>query len=286
MPETRIIDGKRIAGLVRQQVQKDAAAFTAEHGRPPCLVVVLVGDDPASQVYVRNKESAAAAAGFGGTVHRLPLETTEADLLALVHTLNRDPAVDGILVQFPVPPQIRQAAVIAAIDPNKDVDGLHAVNAGRLWAGEEGLVPCTPAGCLRLLDEIGVDLAGKSAVVVGRSQLVGKPIAGLLVQRSATVTIAHSKTRDLAAVCRTADVLVAAVGKAQLIRGDFVKPGAVVLDVGINRNAAGKLCGDVDEPSVLGIAGALTPVPGGVGPMTIAMLLQNTLTAGRLRARA
>lgn len=200
--------------------------------------------------------------------------------------MNRDPAVDGILVQFPVPPHIRQAAVIAAIDPDKDVDGLHAVNAGRLWAGERGLVPCTPAGCMRLLAETGVELAGKTAVVVGRSQLVGKPMAGLLLAQNATVTVAHSKTRDLPAVCRTADVLIAAVGRALLITAEYVKPGAVVIDVGMNRNAAGKLCGDVDEASVRGVAGALTPVPGGVGPMTIAMLLENTLTAARWRLGA
>jgi len=286
MPETRIIDGKRIAADVRQSIQKDAATFLAEFGRAPCLVVVLVGDDPASRVYVQNKETAAQAAGIEGTVHRLPADTSEAALLELIRQLNRDPAVDGILVQFPVPPQIRQLAVIAAIDPSKDVDGLHVVNAGKLWAGEEGLVPCTPAGCMHLLAEAGVQLAGTSAVVVGRSQLVGKPIAALLLAQNATVTIAHSKTRDLAAVCRTADVLVAAVGRALLITGEYVKPGAVVIDVGMNRNAAGKLCGDVDEASVRGIAGALTPVPGGVGPMTIAMLLRNTITAARRRAMA
>lgn len=283
MQETRTIDGKRIAAAVKEQVKQDAAAFHARHGRAPCLTVVLVGDDPASHVYVRNKEEAARLAGFAGGVHRLAADTSEGDLLALVERLNRDPLVDGILVQFPVPAHIRQAAVIAAIDPAKDVDGLHAVNAGRLWAGEPGLVPCTPAGCMRLLAEIGEPLAGKTAVVVGRSQLVGKPMAGLLLAQNATVTIAHSKTHDLPAVCRQADVLIAAVGRALLIKGEFVKPGAVVIDVGMNRNAAGKLCGDVDEASVRGIAGALTPVPGGVGPMTIAMLLENTLKAARFR---
>jgi len=286
MHDTRTIDGRRIAATVKEEVKRDAAAFQAEHGRAPCLVVVLVGDDPASHVYVRNKEQAAEFVGFAGTVHRLPAATTESELLALVQQLNRDPAVDGILVQFPVPPHIRQAAVIAAIDPDKDVDGLHAVNAGRLWAGERGLVPCTPAGCMRLLAETGVELAGKTAVVVGRSQLVGKPMAGLLLAQNATVTVAHSKTRDLPAVCRTADVLIAAVGRALLITAEYVKPGAVVIDVGMNRNAAGKLCGDVDEASVRGVAGALTPVPGGVGPMTIAMLLENTLTAARWRLGA
>jgi methylenetetrahydrofolate dehydrogenase (NADP+)/methenyltetrahydrofolate cyclohydrolase len=286
MPETRLIDGKQIATRVREQVRLEAEAFRLESGRAPGLVVVLVGDDPASRVYVQNKEAAASAAGIAGTVHRLPADTTEADLLALVRKLNQDPTVDGILVQFPVPAGIRQAAVIAAIDPKKDVDGLHAENVGRLWSGDSGLLPCTPAGCMHLLDELGLDLAGKTAVVVGRSQLVGKPIAGLLLARNATVTIAHSRTLELAAVCRTADVLVAAVGRAQMITGDFVKPGAIVLDVGINRDQAGKLCGDVDQPSVLGIAGALTPVPGGVGPMTIAMLLKNTVTAARQRVRS
>jgi methylenetetrahydrofolate dehydrogenase (NADP+) / methenyltetrahydrofolate cyclohydrolase len=285
MQGARIIDGKHIAGLVKERVKKDVLGFSAEFGRAPGLVVVLVGEDPASQVYVRNKEAAATAVGITGGVHRLPAETTEADLLRLVDQLNRDPAVDGILVQFPVPAGIRQAAVIAAIDPSKDVDGLHVENAGRLWSGEPGLVPCTPAGCMVLLEESGVELAGKNAVVVGRSQLVGKPIAGLLLAKNATVTIAHSRTRDLPGVCRTADVLVAAVGRARMITADFVKPGAVVLDVGINRDAAGKLCGDVDEASVRGVAGLLSPVPGGVGPMTIALLLQNTVTAARQRAR-
>jgi methylenetetrahydrofolate dehydrogenase (NADP+) / methenyltetrahydrofolate cyclohydrolase len=286
MADTRLIDGKLIATRVRERVRRDAEAYKSEFGRSPGLVVVLVGDDPASRVYVQNKEAAAASAGIAGTVHRLPADTKEADLLGLVDELNRDAAVDGILVQFPVPAGIRQAAVIAAIDPKKDVDGLHAENVGRLWSGEPGLVPCTPAGCLRLLEEAGVQLAGKTAVVVGRSQLVGKPIAGLLLAQSATVTIAHSRTADLAAVCRTADVLVAAVGRAKMITREFVKPGAVVLDVGINRDQAGKLCGDVDQESVLGTAGALTPVPGGVGPMTIAMLLQNTVLAARQRARS
>jgi len=286
MADTRLIDGKLIATRVKEGVRIDAEAYRSEFGRSPGLVVVLVGDDPASRVYVQNKETAAATAGIAGTVHRLPADTKEADLLGLIGELNRDEAVDGILVQFPVPAGIRQAAVIAAIDPRKDVDGLHVENVGRLWSGEPGLVPCTPAGCLRLLEEAGVDLAGKTAVVVGRSQLVGKPIAGLLLAKSATVTIAHSRTAELAAVCRTADVLVAAVGRAKMITREFVKPGAVVLDVGINRDQAGKLCGDVDQESVLGTAGALTPVPGGVGPMTIAMLLQNTVLAARQRARS
>jgi len=286
MQGTRIIDGKHVAGLVKERVKKDVEGFVAEFGRAPGLVVVLVGEDPASQVYVRNKEAAASAAGLAGGVHRLPAETKEAELLRLIDELNRDPAVDGILVQFPVPAGIRQAAVIAAIDPQKDVDGLHVENTGRLWSGESGLVPCTPAGCMVLLEESGVELAGKHAVVVGRSQLVGKPIAGLLLAKNATVTIAHSRTRDLPSVCRTADVLVAAVGRARMITADFVRPGAVVLDVGINRDAAGKLCGDVDEASVRGVAGVLSPVPGGVGPMTIAMLLQNTVTAARQRTRS
>ncbi len=285
MPETRLIDGKLIASRVKERVRLDADAFRAEFGRSPGLVVVLVGEDPASQVYVRNKEAAATAAGIAGTVHKLPAETKEADLLALVARLNRDPLVDGILVQFPVPAGIRQSAVIAAIDPQKDVDGLHAENVGRLWSGDPGLVPCTPAGCMVLLEESGVELAGQNGGRRRKESARGQAIAGLLLGKSATVTVAHSRTADLGAVCRTADVLVAAVGRAQMITGAFIKPGAVVLDVGINRTAAGKLCGDVDQESVLGIAGALTPVPGGVGPMTIAMLLQNTVTAARLRAR-
>jgi methylenetetrahydrofolate dehydrogenase (NADP+)/methenyltetrahydrofolate cyclohydrolase len=282
----QIIDGKAIAQKVRDEVKAGVAAFRLAHGRAPGLHVVLVGDDPASAVYVRNKEAAAEEVGMAGKVYRLPASTREAELLALVGELNQDALVDGILVQFPVPAQISQTRVIETISPAKDVDGLHPMSAGALWAGAEGLVSCTPAGCLRLLKEAGVQLSGASAVVVGRSNLVGKPVAALLLAENATVTIAHSKTRDLGAVCRQADVLVAAVGREAVIRGDFVKPGAAVIDVGMNRNAAGKLCGDVDFAAAEKVAGFITKVPGGVGPMTIACLLENTLKAAKMRLRA
>lgn len=279
----QIIDGKAVSQKVRDEVRAGVAAFEAEHGRAPGLHVVLVGDDPASAVYVANKEKAAAEVGMAGKVYRLPAATSQDELLERVRELNADPKVDGILVQFPVPKHISQTQVIETIAPEKDVDGLHPVNAGALWTGAPALVSCTPAGCMRLLREAGVELAGASAVVVGRSNLVGKPIAALLLAEHATVTIAHSKTRDLGAVCRQADVLIAAVGREAVIRGDFVKPGAAVIDVGMNRNAAGKLCGDVDFAAAEPVAGFITKVPGGVGPMTIACLLENTLKAARLR---
>src|SRR3954468_20688364 len=230
----QIIDGKAVAQKVRDEVKAGVAAFVAAHGRAPGLHVVLVGDDQASAVYVRNKEKAAEEIGMAGKVYRLPASTSEAELLALVGELNADQAVDGILVQFPVPPQIRQTRVIETISPAKDVDGLHPMSAGALWAGADGLVSCTPSGCMRLLREAGVQLSGANAVVVGRSNLVGKPVAALLLAENATVTLAHSKTRDLAAVCRQADVLVAAVGREAVIKGDFIKPGAAVIDVGMN----------------------------------------------------
>ncbi len=280
----QIIDGKAVAQKVRDEVRQGVRAFRAEHGRAPGLHVVLVGEDPASAVYVRNKEKAAEEVEMAGKVYRLPASTSEAALLELVAQLNADPAVDGILVQFPVPAPIRQTLVIEAISPEKDVDGLHPVNVGALWAGAARLVSCTPAGCLRLLREAGVALAGAHAVVVGRSNLVGKPIAALLLAEHATVTIAHSRTTDLAAVCRQADVLIAAVGREALIKGDWVKPGAAVIDVGMNRNAAGKLCGDVDFEAAEAVAGFITKVPGGVGPMTIACLLENTLKAALNRS--
>jgi methylenetetrahydrofolate dehydrogenase (NADP+) / methenyltetrahydrofolate cyclohydrolase len=264
-------------------VKAGVDAFRAAHGRAPGLHVVLVGDDQASAVYVRNKEKAAEEVGMAGKVYRLPASTSEAELLKLVGELNENDAVDGILVQFPVPAQISQTRVIETILPAKDVDGLHPMSAGSLWAGADGLVSCTPSGCLRLLREAGIKLAGANAVVVGRSNLVGKPIAALLLAENATVTIAHSKTRDLGAVCRQADVLVAAVGREAIIKGDFVKPGAAVIDVGMNRNAQGKLCGDVDFEPAEKVAGFITKVPGGVGPMTIACLLENTLKAAKMR---
>jgi methylenetetrahydrofolate dehydrogenase (NADP+)/methenyltetrahydrofolate cyclohydrolase len=280
----QIIDGKAVAQKVRDEVRLGVEAFRAAHGRAPGLHVVLVGDDPASAVYVRNKEKAAEEVGMAGEVYRLPANTSEADVLKLVQELNQNDAVDGILVQFPVPAQISQARVIETISPTKDVDGLHPISAGSLWAGVDGLVSCTPAGCLRLLKEAGVKLAGANAVVVGRSNLVGKPVAALLLAENATVTIAHSRTHDLGAVCRQADVLVAAVGREAIIKGDFVKPGAAVIDVGMNRNAAGKLCGDVDFEPAEKVAGFITKVPGGVGPMTIACLLENTLKAAKMRS--
>jgi methylenetetrahydrofolate dehydrogenase (NADP+)/methenyltetrahydrofolate cyclohydrolase len=278
-----LIDGKRVGERVRAEVAERAAAFARAHGRPPGLEVVLVGDDPASQVYVRNKEKASHKAGIHGGVHRLPADTSLATLLALVAKLNADPSVDGVLVQMPLPAQIDAEQVIATIDPAKDVDGLTPVSAGLLVLGRAGLRPCTPLGCLRLLDEIGCDPKGARAVVVGRSSLVGKPVAHLLLQRHATVTIAHSRTRDLGAVVREADILVAAVGQRALVRGEWVKPGAVVLDVGINRADDGKLHGDVEYAPAAERAAWITPVPGGVGPMTIAMLLSNTVDAATAR---
>ena len=282
----KLIDGKAVAQTVRNEVARGVAEFRAQHGRAPGLHVILAGDDPASAVYVRNKEKAALEVGMEGKVHRLPASVSEQTLLGLVGELNRDASVDGILVQLPLPPGINASVVVQAVDPSKDVDGLHTVSAGALWSNRPGLVPCTPRGCLRLLDHAEVKLEGARAVVVGRSTLVGKPVAALLLDRNATVTLAHSKSRDLAALCREADVLVAAVGRRAIIGAAFVKPGATVIDVGTNRDDAGKLCGDVDFAAVEKVAGAITPVPGGVGPMTIAMLLDNTLLAARARAKS
>jgi len=288
-----IIDGKAVAARVLAQAKVAADAFRAAKGRPPGLAVVLVGEDPASQVYVRNKGREAEAAGFRSEQHTLPVETTQTDLLALVNRLNSDPGIDGILVQLPLPKGIDTETVLMAVDPAKDVDGFHPINVGLLGSGAtaKALVPCTPAGSLILIESVlGPSLAGKHAVVVGRSNIVGKPVAQLLLQRDATVTIAHSRTADLPAICRSADILVAAVGRPQMIRGDWVKPGAVVIDVGINRIPApekgeGKtrLVGDVATAESVGHAVAITPVPGGVGPMTIAMLMANTVTAAHLR---
>ncbi|MFO0605443.1 MAG: bifunctional methylenetetrahydrofolate dehydrogenase/methenyltetrahydrofolate cyclohydrolase FolD [Polyangiales bacterium] len=273
------IDGKAVAAALRQRVAAAAADFAARAGRPAGLDVVLVGDDPASQVYVRNKARACEEAGMRGEVHRLPADTSQAELVALVRALGAREDVDGILVQLPLPKHIDEAAVLDAVDPRKDVDGFHPLNGGALLAGAPGLVPCTPLGCMRLLDYAGVALEGARAVVVGRSNIVGKPMALLLLQRNATVTVAHSRTRDLAKLCAEADVLVAAVGRARMVRGDWVKPGAAVIDVGINRGADGKLVGDVAYDEALARAAWVTPVPGGVGPMTIACLLENTLRA-------
>ncbi|MDH5676343.1 MAG: bifunctional methylenetetrahydrofolate dehydrogenase/methenyltetrahydrofolate cyclohydrolase FolD [Myxococcales bacterium] len=279
----QLIDGKAIAKKVRAEVKLRAAEFAAAHGRKPGLEVVLVGNDAASQVYVRNKERASEKVGIRGAVHRLPADASQAAVVELVEQLNARDDVDGILVQLPLPGHIDANAVIDRIDAAKDVDGLGPQNAGKLVLGRPGHRPCTPHGCMRLLDEIGCDPKGLSAVVVGRSNLVGKPIAHLLLQRHATVTLAHSRTRDLGAVVSGADIVVAAVGVRALVRGEWIKPGAVVLDVGINRADDGKLYGDVEFEAACERAAHITPVPGGVGPMTIAMLLSNTVDAAYRR---
>ena len=282
MTQATILDGKAFAAKLRAQVADHVARLREAHGLTPGLAVVLVGEDPASQVYVRAKGKQTVEVGMASFEHRLPVDTSEGDLLALIARLNADPQIHGILVQLPLPSHLNSDLVINAIDPAKDVDGFHISNVGRLATGQKAMVPCTPLGCLMLLrDHLG-DLSGKSAVVVGRSNIVGKPMAQLLLGDSATVTIAHSRTRDLAQVCAQADILIAAVGRPRMIGAAHVKPGATVIDVGINRIADGagtKLVGDVDFDAVLPVAGAITPVPGGVGPMTIACLLANTLTA-------
>ncbi len=283
MAEAVRIDGKAAAAELRASVGERVAELKTRHGFTPGLAVVLVGEDPASQVYVRSKGQATRAAGMESFEHLMPASATEAEVLARVEALNADDAVDGILVQLPLPGQIDESVIIDAIAPEKDVDGLHVANIGRLVTGRPALVPCTPSGCMMLLRKQIPDLAGKRAIVVGRSHLVGKPIAQLLLAEHCTVTIAHSRTRDLAEECRRADIVVAAVGKAEMIRGDWIKPGATVIDVGINRvpgeNGKSKLVGDVAFGEALSVAGAITPVPGGVGPMTIASLLRNTLIA-------
>ena len=286
-----IIDGKAVAADLRSRLAGEVASL-AGTGITPGLAVVLVGEDPASQVYVRNKAKQTREIGMASFEHRLPADTPEADLLALVARLNADEAVDGILVQLPLPDHIDAQKVIAAIDPDKDVDGFHPVNAGRLATGLPGLVPCTPLGCVILAKSASADLSGMEAVVVGRSNIVGKPVAQLLLAENCTVTIAHSRSRDLPAICRRADLLVAAVGRPEMVRGDWIKPGAIVIDVGINRvpnpeagEGKTRLVGDVAFDEARETAGAITPVPGGVGPMTIACLLQNTLTAARQRRR-
>ncbi|MEO1911214.1 MAG: bifunctional methylenetetrahydrofolate dehydrogenase/methenyltetrahydrofolate cyclohydrolase FolD [Paracoccus sp. (in: a-proteobacteria)] len=273
----QIIDGKAFAARLRTRIAAEVANM-AERGITPGLAVVLVGEDPASQVYVRSKGRMTREVGMESFEHRLPVDTAQDDLLALVARLNTDPAVNGILVQLPLPDHMDEAAVINAIAPEKDVDGFHILNVGRLATGQKAMVPCTPLGCLMLLrDRLG-SLSGTNAVVIGRSNIVGKPMAQLLLRDSATVTVAHSRTADLPGLCRQADIVVAAVGRAGFVKGDWIKPGATVIDVGINRTEDG-LVGDVDQASVEQVAGALTPVPGGVGPMTIACLLANTLTA-------
>ena len=280
-----VIDGKAFAAQLRERVGVQAAKFEEQTGRKAGLAVVLVGEDPASQVYVRSKHKATVAANMESFEHRLPADTSDADLLALVERLNNDTAVDGILVQLPLPGHLDEQAVIAAISPDKDVDGFHVINAGRLAVGQTGFVPCTPLGCMMLLaDRLG-DLSGLEAVVIGRSNIVGKPMAQLLLDANATVTIAHSRTKDLPGVVRRADIVVAAVGRPEMVKGDWLKDGATIIDVGINRlppepgSEKGRLVGDVDYAAAQNVASAITPVPGGVGPMTIAVLLRNTLVA-------
>ena len=280
-----LIDGKAFAASLRERVGAIAADFAAKAGRKAGLAVVLVGEDPASNVYVRSKGKATVEANMASFEHRLPADTSEADLLALVEQLNDDPAVDGILVQLPLPAGLDEQAIISAISPDKDVDGFHVINAGRLSVGQNGFVPCTPLGCIMLLTDRLGDLSGLEAVVIGRSNIVGKPMAQLLLDANATVTIAHSRTKDLPAVVRRADIVVAAVGRAEMVKADWLKPGATVIDVGINRlppeegSEKGRLVGDVAFDEASDVAAAITPVPGGVGPMTIAVLLRNTLVA-------
>jgi methylenetetrahydrofolate dehydrogenase (NADP+)/methenyltetrahydrofolate cyclohydrolase len=281
----QILDGKAVAETVRREVQVRAEAFAQKHGRKPGLEVVIVGDDPASHVYVNSKEKTSASVGMRGLVHRMPATTSQAELMAKVAALNADASVDGILVQLPLPKGLNSEAVVHSIDPRKDVDGLHPENAGLLASGGKGLRPCTPSGCMRLVKETGIDLIGKRAIVVGRSNLVGKPVAFMLLEQHATVTLAHSRTVDLAARVAESDVVIAAVGVAELIKGSWLKPGAVVIDVGMNRLADKRLVGDVEFATAREVAGWITPVPGGVGPMTIAMLMQNTVEAAERSAR-
>jgi methylenetetrahydrofolate dehydrogenase (NADP+)/methenyltetrahydrofolate cyclohydrolase len=283
MAEAKIIDGKAIAEGLRAKVAKKVAWLKANHNLTPGLAVVLVGEDPASQVYVRNKGLATEAAGMHSFTHRLPATASEQELLALIAKLNAEPSVSGFLVQMPLPKQINPDHVIAAIDPNKDADGFHLINVGRLATGVGGgMVPCTPRGCIILAKTVRPDLSGLDAVVVGRSNIVGKPVAQMLIAESCTVTVAHSRTKDLAGVVRRADLVVAAVGRPRMIKGDWIKPGATVIDVGINRvevDGKSRLVGDVDFEQAKAVAGAITPVPGGVGPMTIACLIENALNA-------
>ena len=278
----KIIDGKAVSASVKEAVAKEVAALR-EQGVSVGLAGVIVGDDPASRVYVNNKKKACGACGIESFEYALPGDTAEEELLALVEKLNADPKVNGILVQLPLPRQIDEHKVIAAISPKKDVDAFHAVNVGKIMIGDFDFLPCTPAGCMDLIDSTGVSVEGKRCVVIGRSNIVGKPMAMLLLHRNGTVTICHSRTKNLKEICREADILVAAVGRANFVTADMVKEGAVVIDVGMNRLENGKLCGDVDFEAVSPVAGWITPVPGGVGPMTIATLMRNTLTAARLQ---
>ena len=278
------IDGKRISAEIREEIKQESRAFAARSGFVPGLAVVIVGDNPASQVYVRNKKKACEEVGFYSEVHALPADTTQEQLNALVDRLNGDDRIHGILVQLPLPAHLDETEVLLRIRPDKDVDAFHPYNVGKIMIGNPDFLPCTPAGVMALLERSGIDPAGKRCVVVGRSNIVGKPMAMLLLHANGTVTVCHSKTRDLGAVCREADILVVAIGRADFIGADMVKPGAVVIDVGMNRRPDGKLTGDVDYAAVEPVASAITPVPGGVGPMTITMLLKNTLTAAKKAA--
>lgn len=272
-----IIDGKQISQSLKDEMREEVIALEKQYGRRPCLMVIIVGNNPASRSYVTGKIKATEYVGMDGTLISLPEDCSEEQLLAEIEKLNNDPAVDGILVQLPLPKHISEDKVIAAISAEKDVDGFHPENVARLWLNQPCIVPCTPKGIIVLLEKAGVEIAGKKAVVVGRSNIVGKPVAKLLLDRNATVTMAHSRTADLPAVCREADIVVAAVGRARMLTADYIKPGAAVIDVGINRLPDGHLTGDVDFESVAPVAGAITPVPGGVGPMTITMLMRNTI---------
>ncbi len=279
-----IIDGKAVSQQTREKIAVETKELKEKTGITPGLAVVIVGDDPASRVYVNNKKKACAEVGFYSEEHALPAETTQEELVKLVKELNSREEIDGILVQLPLPKHIDEKAVIEAISPKKDVDAFHEQNVGKIMIGNYSFLPCTPAGIVELIDSIGVDVTGKECVVIGRSNIVGKPMAMLMLHKNATVTICHSRTKNLPEVCRRADILIAAVGIAKFVKADMVKPGAIVIDVGMDRDENGKLCGDVDFENVKEVAGYLTPVPGGVGPMTISMLMKNTLTAAKERA--
>ena len=277
------IDGKAVAAAVRQEVAQEVLRLKEEKGLQPGIAVVIVGDDPASRIYVNNKKKACSEVGIYSEEYALPASTTQEELTDLIHQLNENPAIHGILVQSPLPKGLDEKAVVENIDPKKDVDAFHALNVGKIMIGDFEFLPCTPAGVIELLDRYGVAIEGKRCVVIGRSNIVGKPIAMLLLHRNGTVTICHSRTKNLAEICREADILVAAVGKAKFVTKDMVKPGAVVIDVGMNRNENGKLCGDVDFDEVEPLASYITPVPGGVGPMTIAMLMKNVVSAAKIQ---
>ncbi len=281
-----VIDGKKISGIIREEIKADTEAFIKQYGFTPGLAVILVGENPASQIYVRNKAVACEAVGFYSRVIRMPEETSESELISQIEELNLDEKIHGILVQLPLPKHIDERKILNVIDPGKDVDAFHPVNVGHIMTGDYNLLPCTPAGVMELLKYSDVDVCGKKCVVVGRSNIVGKPMAMLLLHANGTVTVAHSRTKDLAQVTSDADILVLAIGKAKFITADMVKPGAVVIDVGMNRDESGKLCGDADYEACFDKVSAITPVPGGVGPMTITMLLKNTLTAAKVYAGA